>query len=65
MTTDGASRLAAAARARRAAATDAQRKKNAARAMKAARRFASPPDGVAGAPVTRAEHDATMTAQNL
>ncbi|OMZ72166.1 hypothetical protein AQ865_22320 [Burkholderia pseudomallei] len=42
-----------------------QRKKNAARAMKAARRFSSPPDGVAGAPVTRVEHDATMTAQNL
>ncbi|KGC70921.1 hypothetical protein X945_3188 [Burkholderia pseudomallei ABCPW 107] len=33
--------------------------------MKAARRFSSPPDGVAGAPVTRVEHDATMTAQNL
>ncbi|PNX31252.1 hypothetical protein CF647_09410 [Burkholderia sp. 117] len=42
-----------------------QRKKNAARAMKAARRFSSPPDGVASAPVTRVEHDATMTAQNL
>ncbi|KIX40127.1 hypothetical protein SZ28_10500 [Burkholderia pseudomallei] len=64
MTTDGASRLAEAARARRAAATDAATK-NAARAMKAARRFSSPPDGVAGAPVTRVEHDATMTAQNL
>lgn len=61
MTTDGASRLAEAA----GPVAPPQRKKNAARAMKAARRFSSPPDGVAGAPVTRVEHDATMTAQNL
>ncbi|MBM5579706.1 hypothetical protein GSH08_20285 [Burkholderia pseudomallei] len=50
---------------RRGPVAPPQRKKNAARAMKAARRFSSPPDGVAGAPVTRAEHNATMIAQNL
>lgn len=65
MTTDGASRLAAAARARRAAATDAATKEERRACDEGRAAFSSPPDGVAGAPVTRAEHDATMTAQNL